>query len=450
MSETLLAITPIDGRYKKSVSELNDIFSEYGMIRRRVDVEIEYFIFLSTFIPELSGVNTEHVTKLREISKNFNLEEAKVVKEIEERTRHDVKAVEYYLRLKFEDLEIGEYIPFIHFGLTSQDINSVVYVTQLWDFRSSVYSDSIHKILNMMGDLGKLYEDIPMLSRTHGQAATPTTVGKEFLVYYERLSNQYEYLRKLNFKTKFGGAVGRLNAHHVAYPSIDWHSKMDDFIAHYSYRRGFFMGRHRYTTQIDHYENYGVVFDIIKRINSVLIDFCVDMWMYISMDYFKMRVVEGEVGSSAMPHKVNPIMFENAEGNLHISNTLLNFLSTRLPTSRLQRDLTDSTILRNMGTAFAHTILSYKNIIRGLERVTLDEDVVKEDLQSNPVVIAEAIQTILRSKGYSNAYEMVKSYVRSNKHIDEVGLRDFIRKLEVDNVLKNRLLTLSPINYIGI
>jgi len=450
MTEGLFAITPIDGRYKNKVSELKSIFSEFGMISRRVDVEVEYFIFLSTILPELSDITDADRIKIRDISKNFDINEAKIVKEIEKKTRHDVKAVEYYLRIKFEDIGLDKHLSFIHFGLTSEDINSVVYVLQLWDFRKGIYSDCINNILKKLLSFSKLYEEVPMLSRTHGQAATPTTVGKEFMVYYERIRNQYNSIRKMNFKTKFGGAIGKLNAHVVAYPDIDWNYEMDEFIKHYAHGKDFMMTRNRYTTQIDHYENYSQFFDIIKRINTILIDLCVDMWMYISMDYFKMRVVEGEVGSSAMPHKVNPIMFENAEGNLHLSNTLLNFLSMRLPISRLQRDLTGSTILRNMGTAFSYTIISYKNILTGLDRVSLNEIVVLQDLKKNPVVLAEAIQSILRSKGYENSYEIVKSYVRSEKHIDEKGLHKFINGLEIDDRIKNRLLCLSVIKYIGV
>jgi len=450
MTERLLAITPIDGRYKNKVSELGNIFSEYGMISRRVDVEIEYFIFLSTILPELTEINDDDRVKIREISKNFNINEAKLVKNIEAKTQHDVKAVEYYLRIKFEDIGLEKYLSFIHFGLTSEDINSVVYVLQLWDFRKGIYSDCINDILKKLLSFSNLYKDVPMLSRTHGQAATPTTVGKEFMVYHERVLNQYNNIRKMNFKTKFGGAVGKLNAHVVAYPDIDWNREMDEFIKHYSYNKDFMMTRNRYTTQIDHYENYSQLFDIVKRINTILIDLCVDMWMYISMDYFKMRIVKGEVGSSAMPHKVNPIMFENAEGNLHLANTLLNFLSMRLPVSRLQRDLTGSTLLRNMGTAFSHTIISYKNILTGLDRVSLNEVVVLQDLRKNPVVLAEAIQSILRSKGYENSYEIVKSFVRSEKHIDEKNLHKFINGLEIDDRIKKRLLCLSVIKYIGI
>lgn len=446
----LKAISPLDGRYFKHIEEMSEYFSEYGLIRMRVDVEIEYFIFLSTFIPELSEITDDNVTQLRKISSEFSEEDACVVKKIEEKTRHDVKSVEYFLRMKFEDLGLERYISFIHFGLTSEDINSVVYVTQLWKFKSCIYNKLVHEILDVLLGYGTMYKDIPMLSRTHGQAATPTTVGKEFMVYHERILNVYTHLRKIDYKTKFGGAVGRLNAHVVAYPDVDWHSKMNDFIAHYSHRKDFMMGRHRYTTQIDHYENYSMIYDIIRRINCILVDLCVDMWLYISMDYFKMSVVKDEVGSSAMPHKVNPIMFENAEGNLLLSNSLLSFLSNKLPVSRLQRDLSSSTVLRNVGVALSHTILSFKNIILGLKRISLDEDVVLKDLKNNPVVIAEAIQSILRSRGCGDAYELMKAFVRSNKKISEVEIHNFIKTLNIDNTLKKRLLTLSPINYIGI
>lgn len=450
METKLQAISPIDGRYASRVSELSDIFSEYGLIRRRVDVEIEYFIFLSTLLPELRGVTSENIYNLRQISKNFNIEEAKIVKNIESHTHHDVKAVEYYLRIKFEDLELQQYIPYIHFGLTSEDVNSVVYVLQLWDFRSTVYSDKIHKLLEQIAHFGEMYKDVPMLSRTHGQAATPTTVGKEFLVYYERLSEQYKTLRSINFKTKFGGAVGRLNAHHVAYPDIDWNREMGEFIKHYSHRKGFMMTRNRYTTQIDHYENYATIYDIIRRINTVLIDFCVDMWLYISRDYFSLRVVEGEVGSSAMPHKVNPIHFENAEGNLALANANLNFLSTRLPVSRLQRDLTGSTVMRNVGTVFAHTILSYTNILTGLDRITLNETVVLRELNENSAIISEAIQSVLRSRGYKDAYESVKEFVRGNPGVTLGDWAKFINGLTIDGRIKERLLNITPINYVGI
>ena len=448
--DKLLAITPIDGRYSSRVKELEEIFSEYGIISRRVDVEIEYFIFLSTLLPQLRKLTNEDRENIRNISKSFNLKEAEIVKGIERETRHDVKAVEYYLRVKFNELGLGDYNSFIHFGLTSNDINSVVYVLQLWDFRSSVYSKLIHKLLDVLKEFGELYMDVPMLSRTHGQAATPTTVGKEFMVYYERLKDSYTYLRKINFKTKFGGAIGKLNAHHVAYPDIDWHKEMDSFIAHYAHRRDFMMKRNRWTTQIDHYENYGVIFDIIKRTNSILIDLCVDMWLYISMDYFKMKVVKDEVGSSAMPHKVNPIMFENAEGNFNVANALLGFMSQRLPVSRLQRDLTDSTVLRNMGTAFAHTLLSMKNVLSGLDRVTLDKEVVTADLKRHPVIIAEAIQSVLRSERYDDAYEIVKDFVRNNRHITEEDMHRFIDNLEIHPKIKDRLNSITTINYIGI
>ena len=449
MDSKLLAISPLDGRYHSKLEAMREIFSEYSLIKYRLDIEVDYFLFLCNILPELKEVTDEQKRMIEEIKLLFNVTEAGKVKEYEKKTNHDIKAVEYYLRHCFEMLGMKKFTNFIHFGLTSQDINSVAYVHQLWCFKSDVYSPLINTLMSKLSSMVDKYKDVVMLSRTHGQPASPTLLGKELMVFETRLKTQYTTLRKYNYKTKFGGAVGNCNAHYVAYPDLEWKKLMDEFVELYSYEHGFWMYRNKFTTQIDNYENYSEVYDIIKRINTVLIDLCQDMWLYISRDYFKIKIKEGEVGSSAMPHKVNPILFENAEGNLRLSNSLLEFLSSKLPVSRLQRDLTDSTVLRNVGVAFSHTVLGLQNIINGLQQLEANKTAINNDLQNNVIVLSEAIQMILRKENVLDAYELVRDFTRTNSVITKKDLDDFILTLDVTEEIKNKLLTLKLSSYVG-
>ena len=445
----LMSVSPIDGRYNSKMSVMQEIFSEYALIKLRLEIEVEYFLFLSDFLPELSELT--RVQKMEIASfKNVTLLDVENIKILEKKLNHDVKAVEVYLRQKFTNIGLKDYINFIHFGLTSQDINSVAYVTQLWFFKSKIYSQMMNSVLNTLTDMGEKYKRLVMLSRTHGQAASPTTLGKELMVFASRLKTQYTILRKYNYKTKFGGAVGNLSAFYTAYPEINWDDKFNDFLGNFSHKRGFMMIRNKYTTQIDNYDNYAVVFDVVKRANTVLIDLCQDIWLYISRDYFKIKVVEGEVGSSTMPHKVNPINFENAEGNLSFANAMLEFFSRKLPVSRLQRDLTDSTVLRNMGVAFGHTILALKNIERGLHNLEVNEVEIQHDLNNNYVVVSEAIQVLLRKENLPDAYNLVRDYTRTNGEITREGMGDFIDTLDIREELKNKLKSITPNNFINI
>ena len=442
----LMSISPIDGRYGNLMCSMQEIFSEYALIKLRLEIEVDYFLFLTEIIPELSSISNEKKVLVNGL-KQFTLLNAEEIKNIERRLNHDVKAVEVYLRNKFKEFGLEEYCNFIHFGLTSQDVNSLAYVTQLWYFKQKIYSPLINSVMETLKGMGEKYANIPMLSRTHGQPATPTILGKELMVFWYRLKTQYTSLRKYNYKTKFGGAVGNLNAHYLAYPEIDWNKQLADFVNIFAYNRGFAMQRNIYTTQIDNYDNYAEFFDVIRRVNTVLIDSCQDFWLYISRDYFKIKVVEGEVGSSAMPHKVNPICFENAEGNLGVSNALLDFLSSKLPVSRLQRDLTDSTVIRNVGVAFSHTILALKNIERGLHQLEVNELAINSDLERNHVVVSEAIQTLLRKENLPEAYDMVKDFTRTGMSITKSDMVEFIDSLDINKKLKDQLKKITPKSY---
>jgi adenylosuccinate lyase len=442
----LTAISPIDGRYRNSVDNLDIYFSELSLIRYRVMVEVEYFIALCELpLPQLQGVNPNVFEKLRNIYTNFTIEDAHSVKTIERRTNHDVKAVEYYLKDKFNEIGLNKHIEFIHFGLTSQDINNTAFPSMLRDAGHGVYYPLLDKLVEKLEQLSQLWADVPTLARTHGQPASPTRLGKEIGVFIERINKQVNLLRKVPVSAKFGGATGNFNAHHVAYPEVDWVEFANNFV-----NNTLGLERSQITTQIEHYDNLAATFDNIKRINTILIDFTRDLWTYISMDYFKQRIKEGEIGSSAMPHKVNPIDFENAEGNLGIANALFEHLSAKLPISRLQRDLTDSTVMRNIGVPFAHTILSIKAIIKGLDKLVINPNAINNDLEKNWIVVSEAIQTIRRREGFPNPYEALKDLTRTNKPITRDQLHEFIDNLNISINLKDELKKISPFNYTGI
>jgi adenylosuccinate lyase len=439
----LTALSPIDGRYRKQLHHLDEYFSEYALIKYRVLVEVEYFLFLA----EKKFFKVDAATKkhLLDVVSNFSLEDAEAVKKTESITNHDVKAVEYFLKLQLEQCNAAHLKEWVHFGLTSQDINNTA-IPLLW--KNSVELEYLPAIINLQTAIGKLaltYKNIPMLARTHGQPASPTRLGKELMVYVERLENQIQLFSYIPFTAKFGGATGNFNAHHVAYPKYNWVKFANDFVEN---KLG--LQRQQYTTQIEHYDVLAAHFDTIKRINTILIDFCRDIWNYISIDYFKQKTVKGEIGSSAMPHKVNPIDFENAEGNLGIANALLEHLSAKLPISRLQRDLTDSTVLRNIGTPMAHTILSIKSTEKGLSKLVLNETKLKEDLENNWAVVAEAIQTILRRENYPNPYEALKELTRGKAAIDKKAIHQFIASLKISAVIKKELKAITPANYTGV
>ncbi|MBW6459717.1 MAG: adenylosuccinate lyase [Bacteroidales bacterium] len=440
------AISPIDGRYRKQTESLAYFFSEAAYINYRVFVEIEYFIALCEIpLPELKDFDRELFDDLRAISRNFTFADADEVKAIEKTTNHDVKAVEYYVKKKFDKLGLKKYKEFVHFGLTSQDINNtaIPYATRL------AFQDVLLPLIQELEDTlvkkSKEWKDVPMLARTHGQPASPTRLGKEIFVFAERLKNQVHLLKTIPFSAKFGGATGNFNAHHAAYPSLDWVAFADQFVT-----KSLGLVRQKTTTQIEHYDNLAALFDNMRRINTILIDLCRDIWTYISMDYFKQKIVAGEVGSSAMPHKVNPINFENAEGNLGVANAVYAHLAEKLPISRLQRDLTDSTVVRNIGVPVAHTLVSIKALLKGLDKLILNEVKIKEDLQENWAVISEAIQTILRRENYPNPYESLKKITRTNKPINRQVMHDFIDSLKVSREVKEELKRITPENYTGI
>ncbi len=440
------AISPIDGRYRKQTEALAYFFSEAAYINYRVFVEIEYFIALCEIpLPELSDFDKNLFEDLRAISRNFTFSDADDVKEIEKTTNHDVKAVEYYVKKKFDKLGLKKYREFVHFGLTSQDINntSIPYATKL--ACNDVLLPMIHELTDILMKKAREWKEVPMLARTHGQPASPTRLGKEILVFVERLNNQLALLKTVPFSAKFGGATGNFNAHHAAYPQIDWAAFADQFV---SQKLG--LSRQKATTQIEHYDNLAAFFDNLKRINTILIDLSRDMWTYISMDYFKQKVKAKEVGSSAMPHKVNPIDFENAEGNLGIANAIFGHLSEKLPISRLQRDLTDSTVVRNIGVPMGHMLIAIKSLLKGFDKVILHEEKIRADLQQNWAVISEAMQTILRRENYPNPYEALKDLTRGSKAIDQKILHEFIDKLKVSADVKAELRSLTPENYTGI
>ncbi|MEO6729921.1 MAG: adenylosuccinate lyase [Ferruginibacter sp.] len=439
----LTAISPIDGRYRHQLQHLDEYFSEYALIKYRVLVEVEYFLFLGE--KKFFKVPAAAKTHLTNAAANFSLENAATIKETEKITNHDVKAVEYFLKAELDKCNAGHLKEWIHFGLTSQDINNTA-IPLSW--KHAVEHDYLPAIINLQNELlqlSKQWKDVPMLARTHGQAASPTRLGKEIMVFVERLENQIQLFSYIPFMAKFGGATGNFNAHHVAYPKYNWLQFANDFTAG---KLG--LERQQYTTQVEHYDTLAAHFDAIKRINTICIDFCRDIWTYVSTDYFKQKTKKGEIGSSAMPHKVNPIDFENAEGNLGIANALLEYLSAKLPISRLQRDLTDSTVLRNIGVPVAHTMLAIKSIEKGLGKLVLNEKALKADLNNNWAVVAEAIQTILRRENYPLPYEALKDLTRGKNAIDKKAIHNFINSLKIPLVIKNELKNITPYNYTGI
>ena len=442
----LNAISPIDGRYRSKTKSLASYFSEEALIQYRVRVEIEYFIALCELpLPQLADFNPSLFEDLRSIYNHFTEEDAKEVKEIEKTTNHDVKAVEYFIKKEFDRLEITDYKEFIHFGLTSQDINNTSIPLSVKEAVVQVYLPQLDEVITQLKTLAEEYKDVSLLARTHGQPASPTRLGKEFAVFINRLEEQRNTLLAIPNAAKFGGATGNFNAHVVAYPKQDWKSFGTDFVEN---RLGL---HHSFpTTQIEHYDYFAALCDAMKRINTILIDLDRDIWTYISMDYFKQKIKEGEVGSSAMPHKVNPIDFENSEGNLGIANALFGYLAEKLPISRLQRDLTDSTILRNIGTPFGHSLIGFQSTLKGLGKLLLNEDKIKADLESNWAVVAEAIQTILRREGYPNPYEALKELTRTNEVINQEAIHRFVDQLEIDSKVKAELKTITPFNYTGL
>lgn len=442
----LTAISPVDGRYHSATASLGPWFSEFALIRYRVRVEVEYFIALCEWpLPQLKGISPSLFPHLRNIYKEFTEADALAIKTIEKTTNHDVKAVEYFLKDRFDVLGLTPYLEFIHFGLTSQDINNTAVPLSLKEALETALAPELHQLIELLDGLASDWDNIPMLAHTHGQPASPTRLGKEIRVFVERLQNQAEMLQNAPIAAKFGGATGNFNAHHVAYPAIDWQEFGNQFVQN-------ILGLHRYqyTTQIEHYDYLAALLDAQKRINNILIDLCRDFWTYISMNYFRQQIKAGEVGSSAMPHKVNPIDFENAEGNLGVANALFEHLSAKLPVSRLQRDLTDSTVLRNLGVPFAHTLIAYKSIRKGLGKLLVNEAAMHADLEANWAVVAEAIQTILRREGYEKPYEALKALTRTNEAINEQRITDFIKNLELPFGVKQELLEIRPWNYTGI
>jgi len=441
----LKAISPIDGRYANQTQILSGYFSEHALMKYRVWVEIEYFIGLCEIpLPQLNQIGSKQFESLRAVYWEMSDEDVFRIKELERTTNHDVKAVEYFLKEKFDLLGLSAYKEFIHFGLTSQDINNTAIPASFRDAIEEVYIPAVDRILERLVNFAKEWKDVPMLARTHGQPASPTKLGKEFYVFVDRLDEQLNQLEEIPYNAKFGGATGNFNAHHVAYPEIDWADFATAFLATKLNLR-----RSRFTTQIEHYDNLAAAFDALKRTNSILIDLSRDIWTYISMNYFRQKVKEGEIGSSAMPHKVNPIDFENAEGNLGIANALLEHLAAKLPVSRLQRDLTDSTVLRNVGVPFAHIIIAFNSIEKGLGKLLLNEEALQRDLEDNWAVVAEAIQTILRREGYPNPYEALKELTRGKSQVSAADITDFIETLALSDVVKAELKAITPSNYTG-
>jgi adenylosuccinate lyase len=442
----LTAISPVDGRYRALVTDLDQFFSEFALIKYRVQVEIEYFIALCEMpLPQLAGFRKSDYELVRNIYRIFSAADAQKVKENEKITNHDVKAVEYFLKARFDELKLEKFKEFIHFGLTSQDINNTAVPLTVKLALSSVYLPLLNRIIDKLADLAAEWKDFPMLARTHGQPASPTRLGKEIQVFVERLKIQTSQILQIPISAKFGGATGNFNAHVAAYPQTDWIGFANRFV---NVTLG--LERQQTTTQIEHYDDLGALFDCLKRINTILIDLDRDFWTYISMEYFKQRIREGEVGSSVMPHKVNPIDFENSEGNLGVANALFEHLSAKLPISRLQRDLTDSTVLRNIGVPFAHSVIAFKSLLRGLDKVILNQAALESDLNDNWTVISEAIQTILRREGYPNPYEALKELTRTNKAISKEELHAFINGLKVADNVKIELKAITPFNYTGI
>ncbi|MFA5201768.1 MAG: adenylosuccinate lyase [Bacteroidales bacterium] len=441
----LLAISPIDGRYYAQTAQLNEYYSEYALIRYRLQIEVEYFIALCKLpLPQLKDIDSRWYPILRNVYKNFNITDAQVIKAQEKVTNHDVKSVEYFLKNKMKALGLGDYCEFIHFGLTSQDINNTAIPLSLKHGIQHVYLPMLKKIIEMLGDKAQEWGPVTMLAHTHGQPASPTRLGKEILVFKVRIEEQLKSLEQVPFGAKFGGSTGNFNAHYVAYPQIDWHKFAEKFVNNT-------LGLYRSfpTTQIEHYDHLAALCHSLSRINTICIDLCRDMWTYISMNYFKQHIKEEEIGSSAMPHKVNPIDFENAEGNFGVANAVFGHLASKLPISRLQRDLTDSTVIRNIGVPLAHTLLAFKSLEKGFGKVLLNRSAIDSDIEENWAVISEAIQTILRREKYPRPYETLKQLTRTNMHIDKEYLHNFIRNLEVSDEVKNELLSITPHNYTG-
>ncbi|MBW4771916.1 adenylosuccinate lyase [Prevotella jejuni] len=445
--DALTAVSPIDGRYRSKTECLADYFSEYALIRYRVRVEIEYFITLCELpLPQLESFNSALFEQLRDIYRNFDETSAARVKEIEKTTNHDVKAVEYFIKEEFDKIGgLDDYKEFIHFGLTSQDINNTSVPLSIKEALEEVYYPQVEELIAQLQEYADEWKDIPMLAKTHGQPASPTRLGKEIEVYVYRLSEQLASLRNCKMTAKFGGATGNFNAHHVAYPQHDWRAFGNRFV---SEKLG--LEREQWTTQISNYDHLGSIFDAIRRINTIMIDLDRDFWMYISMEYFKQKIKAGEVGSSAMPHKVNPIDFENSEGNLGVANAILQFLAQKLPVSRLQRDLTDSTVLRNVGVPIGHSIIAIQSTLKGLRKLILNEEKLKADLEDTWAVVAEAIQTILRREAYPHPYEALKALTRTNKKMTEETIHAFIQTLNVSDSVKAELMAINPHNYTGI
>ncbi|MCR9287633.1 MAG: adenylosuccinate lyase [Bacteroidetes bacterium] len=441
----LTAISPIDGRYASKTTELSNYFSEFALIKYRILVEIKYFKALAALpLPQLEGIGSEKLAQLDNIVRYLSSESGAEVKEIEKRTNHDVKAVEYYIKKEFDELGLGKYKEFIHFGLTSQDVNNTATPLSLKDAIHNTYLPSFQSIIEELKKLSKDWANIPMLARTHGQPASPTRLGKEIEVFANRLEVQLEQLKLIPFSAKFGGATGGFNAHYVAYPEIDWHEFAKNFV-----ENDLGLSRSFPTTQIEHYDNLGAIFHCLSRINTILIDFCRDIWTYISIEYFRQKTIKGEIGSSAMPHKVNPIDFENAEGNLGLANAIFGHLAEKLPISRLQRDLTDSTVLRNIGVPMGHTIIAFASIKKGLSKLLLNEEKLNSDLESNWMVVAEAIQNILRREGYPKPYEALLDLTRGKASITQSDMHEFINNLKVRDSIKAELKKITPQNYVG-
>ncbi len=443
----LTAISPIDGRYRSKTSNLAKYFSEYGLIQYRVRIEIEYLIYLNSL--QLSGFSQlfteKDINGLRSIYQRFTESDALSIKEIEKTTNHDVKAVEYFIKSALDGMQLSHCREWVHFGLTSQDINNTAIPLSLKEAVDNVVMPSLKGVRDTINGLANLYKDIPMLAKTHGQAASPTRLGKELMVFVSRIDEQLEQIKAIPYAAKFGGATGNFNAHHIAFPEVDWHHFGQQFVNQ-------ILGLYRSypTTQIEHYDHLAALFDCFKRINTILVDFSRDVWQYISMDYFKQKLKEGEIGSSAMPHKVNPIDFENAEGNLGMANAIFEHLSSKLPISRLQRDLTDSTVLRNIGIPFSHNLIAYTSLEKGLGKLILNSDAIAKDLDNNWAVVAEAIQTVLRTTNYPNPYEALKGLTRTNQVIGEKEIKDFIATLEVSDEIRQRLNLITPSSYTGI
>lgn len=443
--DSLNAISPVDGRYHSKCKEYSSYFSEFALIKYRVRVEIEYFIALCEVpLPQLKNFDPKISSALRNIYVDFNEQDAQQIKAIEATTNHDVKAVEYFIKNKFDELQLSSYKEFIHFGLTSQDVNNTAIPLSLKEAIATIYKPELKSIAEKILAQSLAWKEIVMMARTHGQPASPTKLGKEFYVFFERIQIQLVQLEAIIYAAKFGGATGNFNAHHIAYPQVNWIRFSNKFVSDLG------LSRSQTTTQIEHYDNMAALFDCMKRINTILIDLCRDIWAYISMGYFGQSVKAGEIGSSAMPHKVNPIDFENAEGNLGMANALYEFFSAKLPISRLQRDLTDSTVLRNIGVPIAHTSIAFKSILRGLDKIKLNEKIIAADLDENWAVVAEAIQTILRRENYPNPYEKLKELTRTGDAINSEVIKNFIESLDVNEPIKKELRQISPANYFGV